>query len=949
MISINGRLALLTGCAGLALVSPARAQQPRLVKASAADTTNDRTPDEGTITDTGSRGITNGNNSPTPLTVVSVRELETTTPSNIPDALNKLPIFADSKGQSTVDNASHNNVGNYLNLRDVGVIRTLILFDGHRFPPTGFDGAIDTNMIPQMLLQRVDVVTGGASSVYGSDAVTGVVNFVLDKKFNGIAFNGQGGISSHGDDGSQRLGIAAGRDLFGGRGHIEGSFEYYNSAGIDSKLARPIGRLVYSETGSGTAANPFRLTGNSRLAFYTYGGEIRSGPLIGQTFTADGVLGAFNHGAATGTTNIESGGDGAYRFNSSLLASLRSYQGFGRFSYDLTDSIQAHVDATATRSYNANNFNPTSINGVTLSSTNAFLPAAVQAAMAGTSTFTFNKLFSNAAPFIIKARVDNIFVDGGLAGKIFGSLAWDVDYSHGRASQYVQNVGNLSSARLSAALDAVRAPDSSIVCNVTLTNPGLYPGCVPLNLFGPTAASAAAIAYVRDNTFYHIVINQDDFTASLSGSPFSTWAGPVKVAFSGEYRHVRLNNVSSAQPTDRVNCTGLRYNCTSATLVNTSTIVGNASGSETVKEGAVEVNIPLLRDIALVKALNLSAAARYTNYTTSGSAWTWKVGADWHPIDELTFRITRSQDIRAPTLNELFAPSTYVLTTFNDIHTGTSGFVNVVTQGNPDLVPERAQTLTFGGVLRPSFLRGFSFSIDYYNIKINKAIATVGGNGLTYQAQCEASGGTSPLCALYVRPLNFGDRSAANFPTLVLTQGLNLASLKTHGIDTELNYAHALGDGRLGLRALVSYQPDLTQVQYAGAAPIQFAGVAAQGVTDGTAKWKVAINANLSIHDFGIDVLARWRSSLRQSGDARLIYADPKVPAASFTDLTLSWNAKIGNAKSQFFLSVQNVFDKQPPVFASTTYSGNPGFFYPAVTGDDIIGRYFTAGIRIRY
>lgn len=952
-ISTYRRL-MLAGCASVALHSVASAQEAAATSASGATSaaaTGAATPqgDGGEITVTGSRLITNGNNSPTPVTVVSVQQLQTTTPSNVPDALNKLPIFGGSHSQTSLNNASNNNVGNYLNLRDVGVIRTLILFDGRRVAPTAFDGSVDTNMIPQMLLQRVDVVTGGASAVYGSDAVTGVVNFVVDHKFKGVSLLAQGGISSRNDDGSQRVGIAAGTDLFGGRAHIEGSAEYYNSEGIGSKMDRPLGKYVYSETGSGTAANPFRLTANTRLSLYSFGGQIRSGPLAGQTFSADGVLSPFNHGIATGTSGIESGGDGAYRINNALAASLRSYQGYGRFSYDLTDDITFYTNVTATKAHNANAFNPFSVNGVTLSSTNAFLPASVRAALAGTSTFTYNKLVSNAAPFITKAEVNNFYVDGGLTGKIGGAFDWNVDYGHSRTSQTVQNVGNVNSARFSAALDAVRDPAGNIVCNVTLTNPGLYPGCVPFNPFGPTAASADAIRYVRETTFFHLVTKTDDVSASISGSPFSTWAGPVRLALSGEYRHVTLLNTSNAQPTDHPSCVGLRYNCSATTLVNTSNIVANASGSQTVKEGAVEVVVPLLRDVPFAQELNLSGAARYTDYRTSGSVWTWKVGGDWHPNDAITFRGTVSQDIRAPTLNELFAPANYSLFAFSDIHTGTSATVNVVTQGNPNLVPEKAKTITFGAVLKPGFLPGFSVSVDYYNIKISHAIAQVGGNSATYQAQCEASGGTSPLCSLYIRPLPFSDRSAANFPTLVLTQGLNVATLKTHGIDGEVNYRTSLGAGSLGLRGLVSYQPKLVQRQLPGSTPIQFAGVAGQGNADGTAKWKLTIDANYAIGGFGIDVLTRWRSSLKQSGDPTLVYADADVPSASYTDLTLTYDIRAPRAKFQFFVSIQNLFDKQPPVFASTAYAGNPGFFYPTVTGDDVIGRYFTAGVRVHF
>jgi iron complex outermembrane recepter protein len=219
---------------------------------------------------TGSRIITNGTQSPTPLTVVSSEQLFTTTPSNLADALNKLPQFAGSQGQAYIQNASSNSTGNFVNLRNLGAQRTLVLFDGDRMPPTAANGTVDVNTLPQMLVQRVDVVTGGASAVYGSDAVAGVVNFVLNKHFNGLEAIAQGGISSRSDDESYRVGLAAGTDLFDKKGHVEVSFEQYDSHGILSNLSRPLGPAMWLATGTGTAANPFALTPNGRQSYITF-------------------------------------------------------------------------------------------------------------------------------------------------------------------------------------------------------------------------------------------------------------------------------------------------------------------------------------------------------------------------------------------------------------------------------------------------------------------------------------------------------------------------------------------------------------------------------------------------------------------------------------------------------------------------------------------------------
>ena len=321
---------------------------------------------------TGSRVITNGNNSPTPVTVVATETIQQVTPSNIPDGLNRLPVFSGSSNQSSLGAAERNFSGNYLNLRNVGAGRSLILFDGHRFPPTTTDNLVDTNTIPQMLIQRVDVVTGGASAVYGSDAITGVVNFVTDRKFNGLKANIQGGQSSRADNTSMRAGVAVGFPV-GDRGHFEASLEHYNSEGIDSKLSRAYGRAVYSTQGAGTAANPYRLVTNTRLTNFSRFGIIKNGVLADQVFGGpNNTLRPFAHGTKTGTNGVESGGDGTF-YNSTLQASLRSTQAFARFDYDLTDDIHFYVQTTGTKSFNQFSKEENVINNLTFSSLNPYL------------------------------------------------------------------------------------------------------------------------------------------------------------------------------------------------------------------------------------------------------------------------------------------------------------------------------------------------------------------------------------------------------------------------------------------------------------------------------------------------------------------------------------------------------------------------------------------------
>jgi iron complex outermembrane recepter protein len=893
---------------------------------------------------TGSRVITNGNNSPTPLTAVTMAKLLETTPSNVPDALNKLPIFSNSLTSQTLGNSGGNNVGNFMNLRGFGIQRTLVMLDGHRLPATNSTGSVDTNILPELLLQRVDVVTGGASAVYGSDAVTGVVNYVLDKKFNGFKAEAQGGISQYGDAGSYRFGLAWGTKLFDGRGHFEASYEQYHQDGLTSKLDRPNGQAVYSEEGAGTAASPFHLVANTRNNNSSYGGLILSGPLAGMQFAGSGsALTAFNHGAATGSAGIESGGDGSYISNSALTAGITTHHALARFDYDLSDSTKAYVQVNWASSTNSNTFvNFALFPGlVSISATNPYLSPAIQAQLAGSGSFLYGRSYDDVPGIETRSVTDNLDITAGLTGKLGSAFNWDAFYTHGVTHQTVSSIGNINLGRLYAALDTVDV-GGTIQCRA---NTGIYAGCIPLNPFTSGQDNAAAIAWARGTTAFDLTNTMDDMGGSVSGTPFNTWAGPVRFALSGEYRRVTLNNVSNAQPSSTIDCTGIAVGCNSAAPLWLSNTVANAYGAQNVAEGALEVNVPVLRDMPLAQSFEINGAVRFTHYSTSGNATTWKIGGDWHVNDVLSFRATRSRDIRAPNLSELFAPVNSSQTGFTDTHTNTAGVVTIVTQGNPNLVPEVAQTLTVGMVLKPT--RRLSLSVDYYHIKIANAIAGVGGNDATTLQLCEASGGTSPLCALYVRPYPFSNTTSANYPTYIISEDLNVGQALTKGIDTELNWSHPVGNsGSIDLRALVSYQPVLSTTLLG--TTINAAGAAGQQGVNGQAKWRATMF--LSYHNpvWGADIEERWRSALKPSGDPDLVYSDPDVPSIAYTDLTLTFHPGSMPNRTVFF-SVQNLFNQTAPVFISPAFASNPGFYYPAVNGDDVIGRYFTAGVRFKF
>ena len=902
---------------------------------------------------TGSRVITNGNDSPTPLTVISTADITATAPATVFDGLQALPVFDGGLSpQSNPGNSSQNNAAHQFNLRNIGITRTLVLYDGRRIAPTAPTGQINADIIPEMLLQRVDVVTGGVSAVYGSDAISGVVNFITNKNFNGVKAFAQGGISEYADGKNVKVGIAAGREVFGGRGHIEGSVQYYDNAGIawNDKLQRLWAKRVITLQGAGTTASPDHIVYDTRLNSTSFGGYITrannaGNPLADTNFATNGQLVPYNHGTAV-VNGIESGGDGGYYYQASLVSKSKIGQAYARFDYDLGNGIEAYVSGSATLDQNENNHQTNEFRNISLSATNAFLSPAQQAAMTGASItkFNFSKMMTQAPPLQPDTWTTSFLINSGLNGTLLDKYKWDLSYVFNSNKQFTRNNANIDLGRAYAALDAVTDPSSGqVVCNVSLTNPGLYPGCVPLNLFGPTSESQQALNYVLVTTKYHSVTTLNDVGGSISGSPVDDWAGPVQVAVSGEYRTTTFSLKSNAQPTQKLNCTGLRFNCVQGTtLLYISNVVADENPpqvNQSVAEGALEFNVPLLKNLPFVQSLDLNAAGRYTYYNTNGDVQTWKVGLEWHVNDDLSFRATRSLDIRAPNLNDLFAPQLINPAGVTDNHTGIVGQAPFITNSNPNLQPEKANTMTAGVVYRPGWLQDFSISVDYFKTKIGNAITTIQGQSTTVQNLCEASNGTSPYCALIQRPLPFSDRSAANFVTAFISQGLNVQSINTEGVDFEANYQTDLGPGHMGVRLLSSYQPMLKTVQFPGAPILNSANIA------GSPGFKNSLFIKYAWDDFTIDILEKYHGRTRWNSDRTQVYTPAYLPSAAYTNVTLTYDM----APMSYYLTVENLFDKQPTPYGNNGgSSGVPGLFGGFVPGDDAIGRYYTLGVRIR-
>ncbi|RVU02269.1 TonB-dependent receptor [Novosphingobium umbonatum] len=945
MMRHNCKLALWAGVSLCAMGTSAMAQNAPAAEAASAS-------DQAIIV-TGSRVTRNGDSSPSPVTVIQTSDILTTQPgSNLADALNVLPVFAGSRGAgsnpSTGGSASGGNgAANQLNLRNMGITRTLVLMDGLRVPPTLFNGAVDVDLIPQMLVQRVDMVTGGVSAVYGSDAVSGVVNYVLNHKFNGLRVEGSAGTSEYADARQVEIGGAWGRDV-GENGHFEASYQFRNNTGIKRRSDRPWMNLV-GIAGLGTAASPFQLYSDLRQKDYPAGGLITSGPLTGQVFASNGVLSPFVNGIATSTAALQLGGGGG-TWDSSLLQPMRAHQVFARYDHNFNPALRGYVQFSGNFKQNEMWAEYVRLNNVRLRSDNPFLTTAQQTALAaGGATFTFRNTMSEGEDRRqhTTSNSDQWVFATGLAGDL-GAWDWGFDFTHSQATLRTKVENNLNQQRLAAALDVVSTANGPACYAATQSaTAGAYANCVPLNPFGPTAASAAALNYIYGTTNYRAVTTMNNLSGQISGSPFSTWAGEVKTALSGEWRLLAFTASSDATSQNFADCTGLRYNCTTATTTYYLTLPEQARVSQTVSEIAGEIEVPLLKDVPLVKAFNVNGAARYTRYNTSGNYVTWKLGVDWQMTDTLRFRGTLSRDIRAPTLYELFAERFVVNVNGIDLLTGQSPVIPSINGGNPDLKAEIGNTLTGGVVWKPS--RKFSLALDGYQIKVSDAILAVNGGDASFQAACYASGGASPYCALQRRPGSFSDTSAANAWTAVYNGLFNISEIKTWGADLEANFNSSLFNRPFMLRVLAAYQPHLWFRQPNVAARDQ-AG-AAFGPVGFSATPTVRLTAFARfqpVERVTVDILQRWRNAMALSNDG--VWAPGSNHMAPFgtTSLNISWDVKTPAGNSQLFLNIQNIFDATPPIGAFSGNGTRAGLRDGYAAGDDVRGRFWSAGFRFK-
>ena len=915
---------------------------------------------------TGSRIVRNGYEAPTPVSVLGTDELMAQAPLNIADAVNNLPSFQGSNTPHANNSATGNGtVGtNLLNLRGLNSNRTLVLLDGQRLVGAtangaGDGGAVDVNVIPNALIERVDVVTGGASAAYGSDALSGVVNFVIDRDFTGLKGAVDGGISTFGDVPNYSTSLAYGTPFAGGRGHLLVSGEHTWSKG-ERGFFRPWTednwQLMLNPRYTGTNGQPQYLIANHvGLALAAPGGLVTSGPLKGTTFDPNGNPVQFNYGTGAAGNYFQEGDWQSSRTDrySDLSAKLRRNTLFLRTSYDLSDNVSVfgQFHWANSKAYSNNSY-PFKFASETIRIDNAFLPEPTRQQMIALGLTTLTMGRNNFDIPIASPSNDRTFrrymvgIEGSFdaAGSTWN---WDAYYQRSTSHNSIRVLDNTVNTYYNRAIDSILV-NGVAVCRVNAdANPANDdPACVPFNYFGLGRNSKAALDYVVENGYGLTRLTQDVMAASVTGEPFSTWAGPVSVAFGLEHRKESLRAIAS-----ELDQTSQFY----------SGNYKNSVGSNKVTEGFFETVVPLATDEAFARSLELNASVRATDYSNSGYVTTWKVGGTWSPIDDIRFRATQSRDIRAPNMGDLFLGGRSNTGTQTDRFTNTTPVILSVTSGNPNLKPEKANTTGVGAVFSPTFLPGFNASVDYYRIKINGAIATLSAQQII--DQCFE--GVSVLCPLLIR-------DGAGVLTRVNIQPANVLSQSTRGLDLEASYNFPLSslvdswDGDLSLRALGNRVFSIKTVNNAANPPVaEGAGVNAAslgGVPLSSPKFTYRLSATYALGPVSVTLSMQGLSSgvysnifiVCQTGCPTSTTAAPTVDsnhirAVQAYDLSFTYKFLQGDtANAETFFVVNNLTNAGPPnvagSFSAGVYSRGDGAFYQ----DWRMGRTFRAGVRFR-
>lgn len=950
---------------------------------------------------TGSRIISPNIESVQPVQTIDDEQIDISGATNIQEVLLENPAFG-TPGLSRTNTAfltSGTGVAT-VDLRDLGSDRTLVLINSRRVV-SGLPGSatVDLNVIPTQFIERVDVLTGGASSLYGSDAVAGVVNFIYKRNFEGLLAEGQIGITEQGDSFKYQTSVTAGINDGDGRGNIMVHLGYSNEDGLFSRDRRntrvdDADRFAFGFSDDpadfGTPQEPF-FSGFAPQGSFTAGGS---------NFTFDANNNLIAGFSTNGAPGVAPNGFNRQAFRT-LAVPVERYLFAARGHYDITDNLSFIAEGTFAKTDASREIEPfplgsddifpdsgglvpietpvlTPVPGSpgTFTRTvvlNPFVPAAIAAAATdrdgdGLRDISFARRLAEVGARNGSTSRDFYRFVVGVEGSLFDDrFNFDVTYNYGQTVENQTSNGQVNVSSFRNALQAIPDPvnPGGVIC---ANADARAEGCVPVNVFGFGSITPAALAYIDAEQTFQTDIKQQVVQANLSGTLIELPGGPLGIAVGAEYR-----KEESVENNDALTNDGL----------NAGNALPDTQGQFDVKEVYGEVNIPILADRPFFHALNLRGAGRISDYSTIGTVYSYSAGAEYAPIPEVRFRGTYARAVRAPNIGELFTgPSQTFPTGLQDpcVGIGATGggtlgdqcrsFGGVLANinanggaftlnqsdlqgisgfdsGNPNLEEEKADSYTAGVVINPStvgFLRGTVLSVDYFNIDIEDAIVSVPRQFILDQCFRQAE---QSFCNFITRRPGATATNSPGSIEFINSGGVNGGRLKVEGIDTVLSYSTRLDrlglDGKLFGRVAYTHYFDGFVVPVPGSDPDPFVGEI--GTSDD-----------------------RFTSTLGYTGNNfRVSFTGTYIGPASEDDLFLaSFELEPGaiGVGSEFYLDTQvsftasdelevyfgadNLLDNNAPNLLSGTTFNTTGSD-TAADVYDIFGRRFYAGVRLRF
>jgi len=939
------------------------------------------------ITVTGSRVRRKDLTTPAPITVISKEQVQASGKVSIGDFLQSLPE------QGNAINTSVNNGGNgatRVSLRGLGVERTLVLLNGRRFVPggNGANSSVDLNSIPTAAVERIEVLKDGASAVYGSDAIGGVINLITRKKYNGADVTGYTGTSTHADGTIYDINATAGTS--GERGSFLFSGGYYQQKSVlagdrtfpgsnipvalsatqgqisQGSTTVPAGTIVLpacprSGPVPGCVGTPYPNPGNDpRLAAYNQ--LVLANPTTA-TFIRDQDTGTFR--AFKGALLPENGGDG-YNFQPEnyLVTPQQRISLFSTGDTRLGSSARAYIEGSYVNRQSDQKLAAepllTDVEGITVSKDNFYNPfgADFGAVRRRLLEFGNRRTAQDIDTFRVVGGVDGTLPDE--AGPVKGWF-WDLSINYGRTEGTVVKTGNLKRPNLAAALGPSMPINGVPTCVSRAGDPtSAIAGCVPLNLFGgPGTISPDQITNLTFTGNLRGTNQMTAFNFNTAGELFKLLADrPVGLALGYEYRFLTGENIP-----DPITVAG-------DTTGNKGEIT---KGHYYANEGYGELSLPIVNNLPGAENIEATAAARVFNYSTFGTDATYKFGGRWTLVRDFTVRGTYSTGFRAPSISDLFLGQADSFPPVSDPCRGPSvpnagpapascgaaaNNGDAQTQlrarigGNPLLQAETAKIYTAGVVFEPRWVKNLSMTLDYYNVTVNQSITTIGSSVILascYPSDAQAAAGAVPKYCDKIQRDPVTQRI-----TNISDTNVNVGQDATDGIDVALNYALPTEYGRFGfifdgtwLHKFDRTLADGTVIRGRGNFDLN-----SQGTGGVYPNFKFVSGVRWSFKGLDLGVNTRFLSSFIECGTpagifngSGLCYVDRgnkrDVEAYNTWDVFASYVFGTPAGRTTLGAGVTNVFNRAPAVI----YNGFTAASDPTAYSDGFIGRFFYARV----